>query len=84
MSKSKKKSNRGSYVPEVPWAEHIQAIAHRYPYVFPPAKPVGPHPKVDGMPVPGGMHTFEKKGTAVKKRESARAAFREAVTRVEK
>lgn len=83
MSK-KQKSGKGSYIPGVPWVEYINTIRHRYPYVLPPALVIGPHPKVDGMPVPGGMHTFEKKGTAVKKREDARAAFREMASRVEK
>ena len=36
------------------WEEHLAAIASRYPYPFPPAITKGPHPKVDGVFVPGG------------------------------
>lgn len=36
------------------WKEHLAAIAYRYPYRFPPAITKGPHPKVDGVFVPGG------------------------------
>ena len=36
------------------WEEHLAANAYRYPYVFPPAIARGPHPIVDGVPMPGG------------------------------
>ena len=37
-----------------PWEEHLVNIASRYPYAFPPAITKGPHPLVDGVPMPGG------------------------------
>jgi hypothetical protein len=46
--------NKKSYVPEVPWPEHLAEWAKRHTYTPPTPAPHGPHPRVDGTPVPGG------------------------------
>lgn len=53
---------RLSYVPAVPWPEHLEAQAHRYPYVFPTAADKGPHPLTSsGDRCPGGEVGFHKR-----------------------
>lgn len=58
-----KKKRQVQEVPLVPWAEHIKAIAHRYPYVLPSAIVKGLHPKAPaGMEgrIPGGAPTYPR------------------------
>lgn len=53
-----KQQDKKSYIPDVPWEAHLFEIAPRYPYRFPPRLEHGPHPKVNGEPVPGGQQKF--------------------------
>ena len=49
-------NNKGSYVPEIAWKDHLAEVADRYPYQFPPRLEKGPHPKAgDCGRVPGGL-----------------------------
>jgi len=47
-------AKNNSYAPDLIGAAYMASIAWRYPYPFPPALSKGPHPKVDGLPTPGG------------------------------
>lgn len=51
-------AEKDSYVPKIPWAEFLDSIRHRYPYVMPTAieEKVHPTPTIEGTKhvIPGG------------------------------
>ena len=86
-------TDTNSYIPKVPWEEHLQEIAHRYPYTFPTAITSGPHPIVGQRfnkkgklivdRVPGGLHNYSriKKHTAAKQKGGGARAFVDRVSK---
>lgn len=43
-------SSKNTYGPKETLAEHLESIAHRYPYPFPPARPRPPLKPYPGRP----------------------------------
>jgi len=64
-----------SYVPNLVGAEYMASIAHRYPYPFPPAIAKGPHPIVEGLPLPGGLAYTGRKARKMSENRSNKGVY---------